>query len=258
MNQYPVLLILLIYVVLSSVTFGLTVCHLLYLYNNIPHSPALSLVQAGCKSAQNRWHSLIWCTLFPPHDCRLVLQQWYSAYSTRGLGFSRFINRWLECRMHPGEEICCPFSLCHYLCLTGPDADVTTLPYLNNISRCCMHCRDGGTQIGWKYCFLGHSEVFLQVCVCERMLLLELQSLFFRKALNRHVRWPERNPAIWRNLKQIGLNIDITKRTGMYGLSDGTVIVIVLFNVKYGTQDAKWPLISLKSLQTEWFLIANH
>lgn len=182
----------------------------------------VSLVVAGSKSAQNRWHSLIWSTLFPLHDCGLVLQALKLQYIFyKSSGFSRFINRWLQCRMHPGEEICCPFSPCHYLFLSGPDADVTTLAYLNNISRCCLHCRDGGTQIE-SLKFPGSERVLLTCIKVRKCYHSKLQSpvlqrlgVYTRSGLRKSADcqsqkclWPLVMCALWNFIHILMLNME--------------------------------------------------
>lgn len=126
--------------------------------------------------------------------CSPALKLQYIFYKSSG--FSRLINRWLQCRMHPGEKICCPFSPCHYLFLTGPDADVTTLAYLNNISRCCLHCRDGGTQIGCECRFRGHNQSFWHAWKWENV-TTQTTKPSFTKAWSIPERWTENFCWLW-------------------------------------------------------------
>lgn len=148
-------------------------CIYIIIFYILQHS-TVSLVVTGSKSAQNRWHSFIWCTLFISTAwlwaCSPALELQY--IFCKNSGFSRFINRWLECRMHPWEEICCPFSPCHYLCLTGPDADVTMLAYLNNIS-CFLHCKNVGLKLDAN-AISGVTASSLYKHISERMLLWSL------------------------------------------------------------------------------------
>lgn len=82
--------------------------------------------------------------------------------------------------MHPGEEICWPFSPCHYLCLTGADADVTMLAYLNNISRCCLNYGMVVLKLDVDVVSGVTASTFYKH-VSERMLPLKLQSLVLQR-----------------------------------------------------------------------------